>query len=333
MPRRIKQAENDKSEQESAASGQNMTRKAIPPVIPTAHFGKDARHVMIYAICNPTAGNGRARKIAQMVKARLDEGGIACEMLYTEFPGHATTLAAQARERRAETVLAIGGDGTNLEVARGLLGGETALGIIPAGTGNDFVKTLGIPSKPLEALEFLLAHPPRKTDVGECNGQLFLNVIGTGFDVSVLDYAAKAKKYCRGLLPYLYGVLKTLRHFRSIRLTYATDGGEEITQDAFVAAVANGSCFGGGIVIAPEAQANDGLLDLVVVGHIEKKHLMRRLFGLLKGQILSFPETTFARVTSVTFSCPGMRLNVDGEVSDEKGASARILPGALRIHW
>ena len=288
---------------------------------------------MIYAICNPTAGSGRARKIASQVQSWLAESGKTCEMLFTEYPGHGTQLAAQARDQGAETVLAIGGDGTNLEVARGLLGGSAAMGIIPAGTGNDFVKTLGSPSGPREALDFMLAHPPRKTDVGEVNGKLFLNVIGTGFDVSVLDYAAKAKKYCRGLLPYLYGVLKTLRHFRSIRLTYAADGGEEKTLDAFVVAVANGNRFGGGITIAPDATADDGKLDLVVVGDIQRKHLMNRLVGLLKGDILSFPETTFARVSTVSFSRPDMRLNVDGEISDEIRADARILPGALLIHW
>ena len=288
---------------------------------------------MIYAICNPTAGNGRAGKIAGQVQSWLAAGGRECHMLYTERPGHATQLAAQAREGQADTVLSIGGDGTNLEVARGLLGGGTALGIIPAGTGNDFVKTLGIPPIPREALDYMLSHPPRKTDVGQVNGKLFLNVIGTGFDVSVLDYAAKAKRYCRGLLPYLYGVLKTLRHFRSIRLTYTVDGGAAITRDAFVVAVANGSRFGGGITIAPDAAADDGKLDLVVVGDIERKKLFSRLVGLMKGDILSFPETSFARVSSVSFSSPGMRLNVDGEILDETGADARILPGALLIHW
>ena len=288
---------------------------------------------MIYAICNPTAGSGRARKIAGQVQSWLAEGGMACDMLYTEYPGHAAELAAQARERGADTVVAIGGDGTNLEVARGLIGGGSAMGIIPAGTGNDFVKTLGIPPNPRDALDYMLSHSARKTDVGEVNGKLFLNVIGTGFDVSVLDYAAKAKRYCRGLLPYLYGVLKTLRHFQSIRLTYTADGGAEQTLDAFVVAVANGSRFGGGITIAPDAKADDGKLDLVVVGNIERKHLLNRLMGLLKGEILSFPETAFARVSSVSFSCPGMRLHVDGEILDEPCADARILPGALLIHW
>ncbi len=288
---------------------------------------------MIYAICNPTAGSGRARKIAGQVQSWLAEGGMAFKMLYTEYPGHAAELAAQARERGADTVLAIGGDGTNLEVARGLLGGGAAMGIIPAGTGNDFVKTLGIPSNPRDALDYMLSHPARKTDVGEVNGKFFLNVIGTGFDVSVLDYAAKAKRYCRGLLPYLYGVLKTLRHFQSIRLTYTADGGAEQTLDAFVVAVANGSRFGGGIAIAPDAKADDGKLDLVVVGNIERKCLLNRLMGLLKGDILSFPEAAFVRVSSVSFSCPGMRLNVDGEILDETRADARILPGALLIHW
>ena len=147
---------------------------------------------MIYAICNPTAGNGRAKKIAGQVLAWLKERGIPCQLQYTQAPGHATTLAAEARKAQAETVLAIGGDGTATEVARGLLGGSSALGIIPAGTGNDFVKAIGIPKNPREALDYVLSHPPRKTDVGECNGRMFLNVIGAGFDVSVLEYAGRS---------------------------------------------------------------------------------------------------------------------------------------------
>ena len=287
---------------------------------------------MIYAICNPTAGNGRARKIAGQIEAALKEKNLPFRMLYTERPGHAAGLARAARDAGAETVLSIGGDGTAFEAAQGLLGSPTALGIIPAGTGNDFVKTIGVPKDPLAALEHVLSHPPQKTDAGEINGRMFLNEIGTGFDVSVLDWALRAKKYCRGLLPYLYGVIRTLFRFRSVPITFAVDGGEPETRDAFVMAVANGGRIGGGICIAPKAKADDGLFDVVLVEKIRPSRLPARLIGLMRGKILAFPETRFVRASSVSFSAPGMRVNVDGEILPETQVSARILPGALLVH-
>ena len=286
---------------------------------------------MIYAVCNPTAGNGRGRKIGLRVYALLQKRGQECALRFTESPGHATSLAREAWAAGAALVLAVGGDGTALEVAQGMLGSDVHLGIIPAGTGNDFVKTLGIPLQPEKALDHVLRCAARKTDVGEVNGRLFLNEIGTGFDVSVLDYAAKAKKYCRGLLPYLYGVVRTLFRFRSVPITFSVDGGESVTEDAFVVGVANGGMIGGGIPIAPGARADDGLLEVVVVKKIVPGRLIGRLIGLMKGNILSFPETLYFQAASVRFSAPGMRLNVDGEIRDIKDASARVIPGALMI--
>lgn len=286
---------------------------------------------MIYAICNPIAGNGRGEKTGVQIEKTLREKGIPCKLLFTKAPGHATELARAGCEE-ADTILAVGGDGTALEVARGMMNARCALGIVPAGTGNDFVKTLGVPMDPMQALDYILSHPAQKTDAGEINGRMFLNEIGTGFDVSVLDWAAKAKKYCRGLLPYLYGVVQTLFRFHSIPITYSVDGGPAVTRDAFVVGAANGRMIGGGIPIAPEARADDGKLDVVVVGKIRRRDLPARLVGLMRGKILSFPETRYFRAETVTFSAPGMRVNVDGEIIPEKNVSARALPGALLIH-
>lgn len=287
---------------------------------------------MLYAICNPIAGSGRSRKIGRRIQQILEEKGLPCHMEETQYPGHAAILAQQAQEAGAETVLAIGGDGTAYEVAQGLVGSPCALGIIPAGTGNDFIKSIGVPADPLQALDYILSHPAQLTDVGELNGRMFLNEIGTGFDVSVLDYAQRAKRYCRGLLPYLYGVIQTLFRFRPTAVTYAVDDGTLVTLDAFVLSAANGGTIGGGIPIAPEARIDDGLLDIVVVGAIPRRLLLPRLIGLMRGGILSFPETRYCRARSITFSTPRMRLNVDGEIIDEKTAQVRILPGALLIH-
>ena len=287
---------------------------------------------MIYAICNPTAGHGRGKKVGAQIENLLKEKDLPCKVEYTAHPGHATELARQAAGARADLVLAIGGDGTSFEVAQGLLGMEIPLGIIPAGTGNDFVKAIGIPAKPAQALEHILSHPARETDVGLLNGRMFLNEIGTGFDVMVLDYTQRVKRFARGMLPYFYGVLQTLFRFRSVDLTYTIDQGEEITQKAFIVAVANGSRFGGGITIAPDAKVDDGLFDVIVVGDIRKRDLPKRLIGLMRGKILSFPETRFQRARSITFSVPNMRIDVDGEIIPAKQADVRILPGALLIH-
>ena len=287
---------------------------------------------MIYAICNPTAGSGRGKIIGEIIQKILIEKNLPFRMEITQRPGQATEFAKEACDMQVDTVLAIGGDGTSLEVARGMIGRDSALGIIPAGTGNDFVKTLGVPLQPIEALDYILTHPPQRTDAGEINGEIFLNEIGTGFDVSVLDYAAKAKKTFRGILPYLYGVLMTLFRFHSIPLTYAIDGGEKVTMDAFVVSAANGGKIGGGIPIAPQAKVDDGKLDVTIVGKVKKTKLIGRLIGLMRGKILDFPETQYCRAKSVTFTVPEMRVNIDGEIVREKTVTARILPGALMIH-
>lgn len=289
---------------------------------------------MIYGVCNPTAGSGHGEKIGRAVEKGLKERNIPFQLLFTNAPSHATTLAHSIADQGGDndTVLAIGGDGTASETARGLAGSKVAMGIIPAGTGNDFAKSMHLPRDPMEALDFILSHPAQKTDVGQINGQVFLNEIGTGFDVQVLDYAAKAKKYVRGLAPYLYGVLQTVFRFHSMPLTYAMDGKEAVTQPAFVIGIANGQFIGGGIHIAPEAKIDDGLMDIVVVDEVKHSALLSRLVGLMKGRILTFPETHFSRCKSIEFSAPNMRVNVDGEIISADHVSARVLPGALLMH-
>ncbi len=287
---------------------------------------------MLYSIYNPAAGSGLGKKIGQQTEEMLKSKSLPVQTVMTSHPGHATELAKQAAQSHAKTAIAIGGDGTALEVARGLMGTETALGIIPAGTGNDFRKTLGIDASPEKALQTILEKEAKPTDVGLLNGQLFLNEIGTGFDVAVLDYAQKAKKYCRGLLPYLFGVLRALFTFRPIPVSYKIDDQEAEKKDVFVIAAANGGIIGGGIVIAPDAKVDDGLMDIIIVDRIKWYKLPLRLIGLLQGKILTFPETHFTRASQLSFSAPDMRLNVDGEIVTASEAVVEIQPGALKIH-
>jgi diacylglycerol kinase (ATP) len=287
---------------------------------------------MIYVVCNPTAGNGLGKRVGEKINAALDGRSIAYTSLYTRYPGHARELAAQAAAEGADTVLAIGGDGTAGEAAAGLAGTKTALGIIPAGTGNDFIKTIGIPGQPLKALEHILACPARPTDMGRINDRLFLNVSGAGFDVCVLEYVLKAKRYMRGLLPYLYGVIRTILSFTPVELTYQIDDNPPVTGRMLLCAAANGRIIGGGIPIAPNAFVDDGLFDVILVRAIPRPRMVRYLPGLLKGKVLTFPETSACRCGKIALSAPGMRMNVDGEICDIPSAVLTLEKGVLLIH-
>jgi len=287
---------------------------------------------MYAVLINPTAGAGLARRVGTLVAESLASRGLTFETLTTEHPGHAEVLARQAADRGVKTLFVVGGDGTIFEAARGLSQTGGSLAIIPAGTGNDFVKSLGIPLRPLAALEHALSHAPRAVDAGSINGRLFGNECGTGFDVTVLEYARRFKHLGHGLLPYLLGVLCAIVRSRPIRLTFTLEDGSRLDRHITVCAVANGRFIGGGIPVAPNARVDDGLLDVVILAALPRWKMPFFLPGLLAGRILSFPGVEAFRCRSIAFEGKGLHVNVDGDILQMDRAALEILPGALRVH-
>ncbi|MDR0930037.1 MAG: diacylglycerol kinase family lipid kinase [Oscillospiraceae bacterium] len=288
---------------------------------------------MLHLIINPSAGNGRGARIGAEVVEALTRKGIAHTAAMTQRPGHGSDLAREAVAAGAETILAIGGDGTVREVAAGLHGGGATLGIIPAGTGNDVAKMLHLPKKPLEALDYLLAHPARPLDAGRAGEGLFVNVCGTGFDVCVLDFALKAKKYVRGMLPYLLGVLRTMLTYRPLQVQVQVDDAPAQNRSLLLAAVANGRYFGGGMDVAPDSSPNDGLFDLILIDAMPRHKMPFQLPKLLNGHIMDVPGATCLRCKRVHLRAKGMRVNVDGEILPMEEALFEMLPAALMVHW
>lgn len=288
---------------------------------------------MIDVIINPVAGNGHAIKVGERVMEVLTSRSIACKSFYTESPGHATQLAIEAAQRGTDTVLAVGGDGTAYEVASGLVHTKTALGLIPAGTGNDFIKSIGVPKSPLEALDHIFTHSPKQLDMGRINDKLFLNVCGTGFDVSVLENSKKAKKLVRGMLPYLYGVIRTIFSFKPVSMRIVINEETTLNGTFLQCSIANGRYIGGGIPISPTSLVNDGLLDVVVLRSIPNWKMFFYLPGLLMGRVHSFTITSHYRCSSVTIDAPGMHLNVDGEILPINKVSFSLMKDALWVHW
>ena len=294
---------------------------------------EEERTALYTFIVNPTAGAGLALETEQLLRDALKDRGIEARFVRTEHPGHATRLARQAADEGAETVVSVGGDGTGLEIAQGLAGTGAALGIIPAGTGNDLIKTLGIPKKPLEALEHMLSHPARPMDMGTINGKPFLNVCGTGFDVAVLDQTERYKKRFHGLLPYMLGLIRAIFGNKPIQVTIERENGETKTESILICTIANGRYIGGGIPVCPAADPGDGMLDLMTVDSVPRRQIPFYLPGLMRGKILGFKITHHELCKRVRIASPGMRVQIDGEIVSMDEAVFEVRPGALRVHY
>ena len=287
---------------------------------------------MYYAlIVNPVAGNGYALKVLEKMEAVLREKGLSYRVFRTRQPRHAVDLAFSLRDHRdIQAVISIGGDGTAFETASGLAGSRVPLGIIPAGTGNDFIKSAGIPGNPEKALEMILRGNSSPVDMGSLNSGSFLNVCGTGFDVTVLDYAENLKTRYRGLLPYFLGLLKAIAHYQPVHLKLVIDGQEE-EGDYLICSIANGRYIGGGIPICPAAEITDGKLDLVLVKNVPRRRIPLYLPGLMMGRILRFQITRHVLADEVMMEGRNLRVNVDGEIIPMDRIHFSIRKGVLQL--
>jgi len=298
-----------------------------------AKTSKQEGATMITVIVNPVAGSGFALTVGQKVDAILTSRGIEHNIYYTESVGHATLLAREAAQRGVATVLAVGGDGTLSETAAGLVGTQTALGVIPAGTGNDFIKVIGTPKKWDEALDYVLNHPAHPLDTGIINDSFFINVCGAGFDVMVLEYALKAKKHMRGMLPYLYGVIAAIKAFKPFEMLIEIGDELKLKGKYMLCSIANGQYIGGGIPIMPRALVDDGYLDVLVVDTVPAWRIPFYLPALLGGTLLKTKIAHHYRTPHCRLTSHNMRLNLDGEIVPMETAHFECRPASLLAHW
>ena len=282
-------------------------------------------------ILNPIAGNGFALETMEKIEAVMKQRDLPYRILRTECPGNATELASQlAEEPGVRAVISVGGDGTAFEVASGVMNTGKPMGLIPAGTGNDFIKTAKIPKDPMEALEVALRGNATRVDMGRLDEGSFLNVCGTGFDVTVLDYAESLKQRYRGLTPYFLGLLKAIAHYKPVRLKVEIDGKRE-EGEYLICSVANGRFIGGGIPICPAAELEDGKLDVVLVENVPRRRIPFYLPGLMMGRILNFRVARHVLAEEVRLEGENMRVNVDGEIFSMERVTFAIRKKALNL--
>ncbi len=282
-------------------------------------------------IYNPVAGGGRARTIVDRLApelARIPD----LEVLATRAPGHARELSRAVRDRPDCLVISVGGDGTHHEVANGLLPDPKAhMGVIAAGSGNDFAGYLGLPKDPAAALRAALESPARAIDVGRVNDEYFLTVVGAGFDAEVAAYINERPKAKNGQLAYLGAILTMLTRYECKPLSVAVDG-EPRSRSTLLLACGNTSRYAGGIKICPTATPFDGHLDVVWVGGLPRLRILGLLVGAYSGAHVRNPVVETFPATRLRVDGPaGYHVHADGELVAELPITIECVPGALSV--
>lgn len=293
----------------------------------------------VLAVVNPAAGRGAALRAWDRARPVLEANDLDLQVAETGAPGDAADFAAAAAADGVDVVVAVGGDGTVHEVANGLLrtphgdgGRRTALAVVPAGSGNDFVKQLGIRPEPESAARLVSAGVVRRVDAGRVGDRFFVNGVGVGFDARVAMEARRIR-WLRGTPLYALALLRVLRGYRAQRMRVEVGGREIRHTELTLVTVANGPCCGGGFWLCPDATLDDGILDVLIAERTSRTRILGFLGSALRGTHLGRPEIELEHAQVVTITGDeGLPVHADGEILPPvRTIEIRIVPGALPV--
>jgi len=302
--------------------------------------------VRAFFIVNPASRCGRTRAIWQRVEKLIRGWGWDYQWAFTEGPHHATSLSTSALEEGYQLVVSVGGDGTFHEVINGFfrqgkaVKEEASLGLLPSGTGTDFAKTLRIPRSMWEAAKQLLRGRLQRLDLGMISCQdlkgrpiqrLFANIAEGGLGAATVQRVDSRPKR-GGTIPFLAGAIRTLASYRNRPVQVTIDDQADRTLQAVIVIVANGKFFGGGMKIAPHAEPDDGLFDIVLVKDLSRFKILRNLYRIYTGSHVELPEVEVLRGKKVTLECDeDLLLEADGELLGRPPAQFGIFPRAIQM--
>ncbi len=303
-------------------------------------------------LVNPNAGRGSGAPAEAIVREVFAQAGVRFDLIRTAGPGDATRLAYRAVLDGYDVIVAVGGDGTAHEAIQGMIQvaqerGAWAndepigtLGLVPIGTGNDYGWRLGLPeNSPQAASRLVLGDHRRVIDLGQVTDEqgytrFFHNHLGAGFEAATLIESFKIQRL-RGLMLYLLAILRTIPKYRQGPTVTARYNGIVQTRPLLLASVANGGRTGGGFRIAPDAELDDGQLDLVMGQSPNPAVTLWVLMHAMRGTHVSLTRyISVARTPDITLEIPmGIPVHLDGELyrTDARRLDITILPKRLRV--
>jgi YegS/Rv2252/BmrU family lipid kinase len=280
-------------------------------------------------LVNPSAGGGRAAKLLPELEGALRARDLEYRLLLTTSVEHGCEEARRAAAA-AEIPVVMSGDGLVGQVGGMLAGGDVPMGVIPGGRGNDLARVLGIPAEIPGAVDLLAAGSTRAIDVGEVNGRRFLGIASCGFD-SDANRIANQARVVKGKLVYLYAALRALAAWKPASFELALDG-DPRRFIGFSVAAANSKAFGGGMFLAPDAELDDGKLDVVWISGTAKLRYLANLPTVFKGRHIERDEVHVARAAEVRISADRpFAVYADGDHLADLPATIRLLPRALNV--
>lgn len=274
------------------------------------HVFDSLRHKVIV---NPAAGSGKPLRKLDSLEYHLNQAGLDYELEFTHQPMDAVGLAQHDAHKGFDVVVAFGGDGTINEIDNGLIGSETALGVIPCGSGNDFARSLRIPHNIRKAVDILKSHQTKIIDLGKLNRRYFVNGVGIGFDAFV-NYQSTLVTRLNGQVKYLSFIVRSLSKYRSLDMEIRYYGTIHAGK-TFLVAVGNGTSIGGGFRLTPDAKLNDGTFDVCRVADVGFGTILRHFPKLLNGHIGKVRQVQLGRspVLQVSSAEP-LPVHLDGEI-------------------
>ncbi len=280
-------------------------------------------------LINPVSGIGKQKNVEKLIKAYIDKEKISANIKYTEYAGHAKELSLDA-VGVYDIVVAVGGDGTVNEVGSSLIGSDTALAIIPTGSGNGLARHLKISMKPEVAVKLLNNHKVKKIDTLKVNEFHSLNVSGIGFDAHISHLFAKMKQ--RGLISYIKLVVREFGNYKACKYKVNIDG-KAFKQKAYLISFANSSQYGNNFYIAPDAKVDDGFMDVCIMNHFPKIAAPVLLISKMSKENIGGYLEKIIKAKEVHIEHPKALLgHIDGEpVFFGKTVSVKVNPLSLNV--
>jgi diacylglycerol kinase (ATP) len=283
----------------------------------------------MFLIINPVAGRGRSLKALEVAQSFFSQTLV---VLKTQYRGHATELVHTLP--KDATILSLGGDGTLHEIMTACVHTERTVGILPAGSGDDFAYALGIGRNSLEqALRVIQKGFVKKVDTATVNGIPFINAFGVGFDADVAYGIHNAPKFLKERNAYLYSVITTLGKLKNIPVEITIDGQKVFSGPSLLVSTQNGPRTGGSFYFAPQAKVDDGLLDVVIAGQFSRLGTLNILPRVMKGTHLSHPNILILRGKDILLKWQSVRPgHMEGELlAATETFHIQVKPKSLRI--